>query len=227
MEQGFFHKIWTSIKTKLQYCRDALVAHKELCLKQAKHEKSDKTREPQKKDQYPFFAREYRLCEEQFLSLAKSVLISDQNFEQPLPASPDLLLNICSNIEGLSKELHRQLSEIDYYSSSCDLLYQDEESFDFEALRFLDKTLGLTYKCITISTELVVISADKRQITPLKNASLSTKNPAKNKKASKKQGKAQQPVNADVRPNWCYAYQDCKHDRGTQLVPDPINFDPS
>lgn len=144
---------------------------------------------------YPFYAREYRLCEDEFVAFTKTVLISDKNFNLPIPSSPDLLVNICSTLEGMVKELHCQLEDL-YLQYEFPPFYEDER-FDSEALRFLDIVLGLTYKSINVSSELVLLNDKNREITPLKNAS--------NFLSGKKQ-----------RPSWCYAYQACKHYRGLE-----------
>lgn len=144
---------------------------------------------------YPIYIREYKLCEIEFLRLAQTILINDQNIDAPLSASADLLIKICSNIEGMAKELHFQLAP---KYPECEFPFDDKEHFDFHALRFLDKALGLAFKHVYIYTDLVVLSKETRDIVPLFNAS-----------------KFDHEDNS--RPLWCYAYQDCKHDRGNLL----------
>lgn len=166
-------------------------------------------------DTFLFFAREYKLCENQFLTLAQSIMITNKNFDEPLQASPDLLINICTNIEGVAKALHRHLAP-QYVHTQYYLPFREDEHFDYEALRFLDMAFGLTYKSINISTVLVMLRDDKRTITPLRNASLSIRKTDKDKI----------PLfdNNNTRPMWCEAYQRCKHNRSSVASADKSLF---
>ena len=110
--------------------------------------------------------RNYKLVENKLNKLFSVFFVSDLTLDQPSPSNSLQLHEIFPCIENLAKALHKELSP-----QFPDLQqFKDGEPFDVAALAFLDKALGLSNKQIQITSDLVVLSDDKRLITPLKGA---------------------------------------------------------
>ncbi len=98
-----------------------------------------------------------------------------------------LLINIVQCIESIAKDLHEELSP--QFPNLPQ--FKAGESFDYKALAFLDKALGLSQKQVKITSKrLPFLSDEKRLITPLLGAHESN----------------------DKHPHWSKAYQSNKHD---------------
>ena len=138
--------------------------------------------------------RNYKLTENKLNELFSSFFVSDQYLDQPNPSFLPLLHEVVPCIESLAKDLHQELSPL-----FPDLpQFKAGEPFDYKALAFLDRALGLSQKQVKITSELVVLSDDKRLITPLKGAHEQDKS---------------------LHPLWSKACQSYKHDQAnTQNV---------
>ena len=110
--------------------------------------------------------RNYKLVENKLNKLFSVFFVSDQSLDQPSPYNSIQLHEIVPCIENLAKALHKELS-LQFPNLQQ---FKDGEHFDFAALAFLDKALGLSNKQVKISSDLVALSDDKRLITPLKGA---------------------------------------------------------
>lgn len=129
--------------------------------------------------------RNYELIEDSCNALFSSVLISDKQLKTPTTGF--LLINIVQCIESIAKDLHEELSP--QFPNLPQ--FKAGESFDYKALAFLDKALGLSKKQVKVTSKLVALSDDKRLITPLKGAHEKDKS---------------------LHPFWSRAYQSNKHD---------------
>lgn len=129
--------------------------------------------------------RNYELIEDSCNALFSSVLISDKQLKTPTTGF--LLINIVQCIESIAKDLHEELSP--QFPNLPQ--FKAGESFDYKALAFLDKALGLSQKQVKITSKrLPFLSDEKRLITPLLGAHESL----------------------DKHPAWSKAYQSNKHD---------------
>ena len=138
--------------------------------------------------------RNYKLTENKLNELFSNFLVSDQYLDQPTPNYSLILNEIVPYIESLAKDLHQELSP--QFPNLPQ--FKAGEHFDYVALTFLDEALGLSQKQVKITSDLVVISDDKRLITPLKGAHEQDKS---------------------LHPRWSKAYQSYKHDQAnTQNV---------
>lgn len=133
----------------------------------------------------PNHIRNYELVERKCEDLFEFLLISDQQLKTQTTGL--LLLDIVPCIESLAKDLHQELSP-----QFPDLpQFKDGEPFDYAALAFLDRALGLSKKQVKITSKLIPsLSEERRLITPLFGAHESK----------------------DKHPLWSKAYQSNKHD---------------
>lgn len=139
-------------------------------------------------DNLPIHRRNFKILEKQCLDLCSIVVIDDKSLDQPNATYSALIYGIVPLIESLAKDLHKELSP----QFPDFLQFKPNENFDYKALAFLDKALGLSQKQVTVTSDLVAISDANRVLTPLLGAH--EKNPAKH-------------------PLWSRAYQDYKHDQ--------------
>lgn len=138
--------------------------------------------------------RNYELIEDSCNALFSSVLISDKQLKTPTTGF--LLINIVQCIESIAKDLHEELSP--QFPNLPQ--FKAGESFDYKALAFLDKALGLSQKQVKITSKrLPFLSDEKRLITPLLGAHESL----------------------DKHPAWSKAYQSNKHDLANSQNADP------
>lgn len=139
-------------------------------------------------DTLPYHRRNYKLLEKRCLDLFSIVVIDDNNFEQPNFTYSDLIYGIAPLIESLAKDLHEELSP----QFPDFLQFKPNENFDYKALAFLDKALGLSQKQVTVTSDLVAVSDVNRVLTPLLGAH--------------DKDKSKQPL-------WSRAYQSYKHNQ--------------
>ena len=91
--------------------------------------------------------RNYKLVENKLNKLFSVFFVSDQSLDQPSPYNSIQLHEIVPCIENLAKALHKELS-LQFPNLPQ---FKDGEHFDFAALAFLDKALGLSNKQVKIS----------------------------------------------------------------------------
>ena len=97
----------------------------------------------------PNHIRNYELVERKCEDLFEFLLISDQQLKTQTTGL--LLLDIVPCIESLAKDLHQELSP-----QFPDLpQFKDGEPFDYAALAFLDRALGLSKKQVKITSKLI------------------------------------------------------------------------
>lgn len=142
--------------------------------------------------------RNYKLTENKLNELFSNFLVSDQYLDQPTPNYSLILNEIVPYIESLAKDLHQELSP--QFPNLPQ--FKAGEHFDYVALAFLDEALGLSQKQVKITSDLVVLSDDKRLITPLKGAHEKDK---------------------FLHPLWSVAYQSYKHDQANTQNVDPAS----
>lgn len=158
----------------------------------------------------PYYRRKYKILEKQCIELFSIVVIDDQCLDLPNATYSDLIHAIVPTIEGLAKDLHKELAQTDLAKSKKLQEYKEKEHFDYQALAFLDKALGLSQKQVKLTSELVALSEEKgnRILTPLQNAHKSEQELlAEQKDATDESDQTYQ------RPLWIRAYQDYKHDQ--------------
>lgn len=144
--------------------------------------------------------RNYKLTETKLNKFFSTFFVSDQYLDQPSPNYSSLIHDIVPNIESLARDLHEELSNLPQFSTLPK--FKAGESFDYKALAFLDKALRLSNKQVKITSDLVVLSDDKRLITPLKGAHEKDKS---------------------LHPLWSVAYQSYKHDQANTQNQDPTS----
>lgn len=145
--------------------------------------------------------RNYKITENKLNKLFSEFFVGDQYLDQPSPAFSPLLNDIVPNIGSLAKDLHEELyKELSPQFPNLPE-FKEGEKFDYQALAFLDQALGLSNKQVKITSDLVVLSDDKRLITPLKGAHESK----------------------DKHPLWIKAYQSFKHDLANTQNLDPAS----
>ena len=108
--------------------------------------------------------RNYKLVENKLNKLFSVFFVSDQSLDQPSPYNSIQLHEIVPCIENIATGLHKELSP--QFPKLPQ--FEAEEPCAFAAFAFLDKALGLSNKQVKITSDLVVLSDDKRLITPLK-----------------------------------------------------------
>ena len=139
-------------------------------------------------DTLPYHRRNYKLLEKRYLDLFSIVNIDDNNFNQKNYTYSDLIYGIAPLIESLAKDLHEELAE----QFPTLPQFKPKEKFDYDALAFLDKALGLSQKQVKVTSDLVAISDKNRVLTPLAGA---------------------HEEEASKRPLWIKAYQSYKHNQ--------------
>ncbi len=150
-------------------------------------------------DNLPIHRRNFKILEKQCLDLFSIVVIDDKSLDQPNATYSALIYGIAPLIESLAKDLHKELApQFPNFPQ-----FKPKEKFDFDALSFLDKALGLSQKQVTVTSDLVAISDANRVLTPLVGAH--EKNPAKH-------------------PRWSRVYQSYKHDQANTLNQCPANM---
>ena len=93
--------------------------------------------------------RNYKLTENKLNELFSSFFVSDQYLDQPNPSFLPLLHEVVPCIESLAKDLHQELSPL-----FPDLpQFKAGEPFDYKALAFLDRALGLSQKQVKITSK--------------------------------------------------------------------------
>lgn len=142
--------------------------------------------------------RNYKLTENKLNKLFSEFFVGDQYLDQPNPSYSPLIHEIVPCIESLAKDLHKELAP--QFPNLPK--FKPRESFDYKALAFLDKALGLSQKQVKITSDLVVLSDDKRLITPLKGAHEKDKS---------------------LHPLWSVTYQSYKHDQANTQNVDPTS----
>ena len=150
-------------------------------------------------DNLPIHRRNFKILEKQCLDLFSIVVIDDKSLDQPNATYSALIYGIAPLIESLAKDLHKELApQFPNFPQ-----FKPKEKFDFDALSFLDKALGLSQKQVKITSDLVAVSDVNRVLTPLLGAH--EKNPSKH-------------------PLWSRAYQDYKHDQANTQNQCPANI---
>ena len=125
----------------------------------------------------PFYISDYYRYEKEFLDISTHICIDDQQLNVYSLVLADLIINIFSNIEGISKELYAYITDI--FLSAEESAEEKEKLEQYEqknpsaafyiALDYLDKIWFLSAKELIISSDSIYISKYNRILTPFKD----------------------------------------------------------
>lgn len=121
----------------------------------------------------PFYISDYYRYEKEFLDISTHICIDDQQLNVYSLVLADLIINIFSNIEGISKELYAYITDIFLSAEEKEKLEQYEQKNPsaafYIALDYLDKIWFLSAKELIISSDSIYISKYNRILTPFKD----------------------------------------------------------
>ena len=157
---------------------------------------------PSLKEMVPLYIKDFIHFENKFLELDYSSKLDDAKLQESSLGMANMIIDIGSSIESISKELHQYLYEQD---NSIRPAYRDQENFDYHAFAALDHILVLSEKKLEFNTDFIH-SNEHQQIQPLKYAHFGDKCIEELVKIHKL------PENVK-RPDWCQVYPKLRHDR--------------
>lgn len=138
----------------------------------------------------PYFISNYQRQEQIFLEISHHIYIDDVQYYVYSDELSDLIVNTVSLIESAAKYLHEYLSTCEPNSTKT---FNNNEDFDFVALKVLNKRWNLSQKEIHVVAPSIHTSDKYKIITPLNHAE-----------------KGADDINA---PSWSKAYQAAKHNK--------------
>lgn len=120
-----------------------------------------------------FYISDYYRYEKEFLDISTHICIDDQQLNVYSLVLADLIINIFSNIEGISKELLTYITDICLSTEEKEKLEQDLQKNPsaafYIALDYLDKIWFLSAKELIIYSTSIHISKDNRILIPFKD----------------------------------------------------------
>lgn len=125
----------------------------------------------------PFYISDYYRYEKEFLDISTHICIDDQQLNVYSLVLADLIINIFSNIEGISKELYAYITDILLSAEEKEKEKEKLEQYEqknpsaafYIALDYLDKIWFLSAKELIISSDSIYISKYNRILTPFKD----------------------------------------------------------
>ena len=138
----------------------------------------------------PYFISNYQRQEQIFLEISHHIYIDDVQYYVYSDELSDLIVNTVSLIESGAKYLHEYLSICEPNSTKT---FNNNEDFDFVALKVLNKRWNLAQKEIYVIAPSIHTSDKYKTITPLNHAE-----------------EGANDINA---PSWSKAYQAAKHNK--------------
>ena len=155
------------------------------------------------KNNIPSYIKDFIYFESKILELDYNSRLDDSRLEEHSLGMANVIIDIGSSIESISKELHQYLYEQD--SNIFPAYTNRHENFDYYALAALDITLALSEKKLKFKQDFIH-SNKYQQIQPLKYAHLGDDRIKELINAKKLPSDAK-------RPEWCQAYPRLRHDR--------------